>query len=714
MNKIFLSILILIIFLFNQVLKLNANDDTYINSNNIIYNEKENIIELSENSKINFKNINILIDKGIIDYNKNEFEVFGNFYLYEELTILSGENLKGDTSLNKFGANNVSYIYNDDLKVDSDNLDRENNIINFYNNFLTPCELDGFFNCPTWSLRIDKTEYNIKEDKFTHFDTFLQIADYKVFYLPYFTHYGAKAPRKKGFLTPSIEFTVGGDQGIITPYYLPIAKNTDVLIKPKIYLSPNFEFLEKYQLSTRINNKSSGGKTSVFVKNIKNQNNDNINTTFKINTKQVVDRNMTVSASGLFTNSISTTRSINEEPITFEDIYLRSENYNLLVKDDYLKTELSSVESFESVDLSSIPISPSLNYTNLIYLKNYSLFNEFDFTLLKRDKSTTNNPSDSFKLNFNNELLNRYHLKNLSFKNKIIFNNSYSDNHFNSNNSLNHNSVRSNIKLSSDLNYQNTSSITPRLKLIFPLQLENSNKSINEESKSITFNYQNQFSENRFFGNDLFDSSPRIIYGLENSIHLEKQKISFNINQSYETNLNSRYSDLINQSSKFSDYSIETAINTDDFLLKIDSRLDEKTLSKKEMNYSLIFENPINISVNYNETQKEAFKDSSNDTQSLNLAISKKINDNIKLIYKSNLDVKNNYDPYQSTFKMSIADECSQLDINYTNTRFNDNYNTKPKETIGITFSMDYLGFFGYEQTTDLFFTEPGNINYGL
>ena len=161
MNKIFLLISIIAIFLFNQVIKLSANDDTYINSSNITYNEKENIIEFSENSKINFKNTNILIDKGIIDYNKNKFEVFGNFYIYEELTILSGENLYGNTSLDTFTASNVSYIYNEDLKVDSDNLERKDNIINFYNNFLTPCELDGFFNCPTWSLRIDKTEYNI-------------------------------------------------------------------------------------------------------------------------------------------------------------------------------------------------------------------------------------------------------------------------------------------------------------------------------------------------------------------------------------------------------------------------------------------------------------------------------------------------------------------------------------------------------------------------
>ena len=153
MNKIFIIILIFIIFLFNQIIRLNA-DDTYITSSNITYNEKENIVELAENSKINFNNTNILIDKGIIDYKKNEFEVFGNFYLYEELTILSGQNLSGDASLNNFTADNVSFIYNDDLKIDSENLKRNNNIVYFYNNFLTPCELDGYFNCPTWSLKI--------------------------------------------------------------------------------------------------------------------------------------------------------------------------------------------------------------------------------------------------------------------------------------------------------------------------------------------------------------------------------------------------------------------------------------------------------------------------------------------------------------------------------------------------------------------------------
>ena len=715
MNKIFISLFIFIFILFSQILKIVANDDTYINSSNITYNEKENVVELAENSKINFKNINILIDKGIIDYDKNEFEVFGNFYLYEELTILSGQDLKGNTSLDIFSANNVNYIYNDDLKIDSDNLNRENNFLYFYNNFLTPCELEGYFNCPTWSLRIDKTKYDIEEDKFTHFDSFLQIADYKIFYLPYFSHYGAKAPRKRGFLTPTIEFTIGGGQGIYTPYYYPVNQNTDILFKPKISLNQNFELTETYQLFTEINNKSSGGNTYISIDNIKYANNDNINSSFKIDTKQVIDENRIFSAYGHFPNSISTTRSINEEPISFEDIYVKLENYNLINTDDFLKIELSSVQSFDSTDFNTIPISPTLKYMNSISYNDYAFLNEFDFTILKRDESSLNNPSESFKLKLNNEIFN-YHLNdNLLVQNKLSMSNMYSNYYFNNDENLNHNSFKSNVIISSESQYSNTSYINPKIKFIIPIQLENNDKSVNEESESISFNYQNQYSENRFYGNDLFDSSPRVVYGIENHFNSKLTKYSFNINQSLEANMNNSYSNKVNQNSRFSDYSIESKLSINKILFKIDTRLDRDNLSKKEMNYELNFNDKLlNTSLIYNETQSEAFKNLSNDTQSIYFNISKKINENINASFSSNLDVKNNYEPYKSILKISIFDECSQLDFGYSNTRYNDNYNTQPTETISITFSMDYLGFFGYEQSTDLFFKEPGSVNYGL
>ena len=60
---------------------------------------------------------------------------------------------------------------------------------------------------------------------------------------------------------------------------------------------------------------------------------------------------------------------------------------------------------------------------------------------------TISNPSESFKLKFNNELFNNYFSQNYQLKNKLIFNNQYiviiiliiMK-------SLNHNSFKSNIK----------------------------------------------------------------------------------------------------------------------------------------------------------------------------------------------------------------------------------------------------------------------------
>lgn len=712
MNKSFITIFLFLIFLFNLVVKLNANDDTYINSSNIIYNEKNNTIELAENSKINLNNTNILIDRGIIDYNNNSFEVFGNFYLYEGLTILSGKNLKGITNLNNFSASDVSYIYNNDLKIDARAIERQNNNLYFYDNFLTPCELEGFFNCPTWSLRIDKSIYNIEEDKFNHFDTFLQIADYKVFYLPFFSHYGIKAPRKKGFLTPSIEFTIGGNQAIKTPYYFPINESSEITFKPIIFFNQNLEFLEKYELDTLYNQKFSGGNATISMNNIKNIGSENINTSLKIQTQQTLNKNQKISASGLFTNSISTTRSINEKPITFEDLYLRLENYNILKENDYAKLELSTVESFDTIKLDSIPVSPSFKYYNNIDY--YNSINELDFTILKRKESNDENPNESFKIYLENKIIDNLIYDNYFITNKFIISNSFSDYYFNHNKNLNNKSYKSLINLSSSINYNKINNVVPRIKFILPIQLANSDKTINEDSKSITFNYHNQFSENRFFGNDLFDTSPRLVYGIENFFNFMNLNFNLNINQSFEINANNVYMNEINQTSKFSDYSTEASINYFDLVFKIDARIDQKKFSKKEMNYSFIIDKKYDIEFNYNETEKEAFKNNSNDTKSLNIALTKELNNNINFSYSSSLDLKNNYQPFKSTLKIGLYDECSQLDITYTNIRFNDNFNTQPEETIGLVFSLDYLGFFSYQQKTDLFFSEPGEVNYGL
>ena len=131
------------------------------------------------------------------------------------------------------------------------------------------------------------------------------------------------------------------------------------------------------------------------------------------------------------------------------------------------------------------------------------------------------------------------------------------------------------------------------------------------------------------------------------------------------------------------------------------------------MNYSLNYSKLFDLNLNYNETNSGAFKGLSSDTKSLNTSISKNINQNVIISLNSNLDLKDNYSPLKQSLKISLFDECSKLDITFIDERFNDNYNTQPSETINISFYMDYLGFFGYEQKSNVFFEETGSFNYG-
>ena len=108
-----------------------------------------------------------------------------------------------------------------------------------------------------------------------------------------------------------------------------------------------------------------------------------------------------------------------------------------------MKTELSSIKAFDSTDLNSIPFVPSVNYSNFINYKDYSLINDLNFLILKRDTSSGINPSESFKLNLNSELINNFQSNTFSSSNKLLWNNSFNDYYFNKDETLNHNTFSS-------------------------------------------------------------------------------------------------------------------------------------------------------------------------------------------------------------------------------------------------------------------------------
>ena len=178
----------------------NNNDEaTYINSKNIFFDNENNKVILGENSYVNNDEVTIVADGGYIDFKNNKIDIESKFYILQLNEIFSGKNLKSDTTFTNATANEISYIINENFKIQSANLVKNDEVINLFNNYITPCKINGVFNCPTWSLSVKKTSYDQLTDKYTHYNTFLRIADVTMFYIPYFSHYGQKAPRKLVF-----------------------------------------------------------------------------------------------------------------------------------------------------------------------------------------------------------------------------------------------------------------------------------------------------------------------------------------------------------------------------------------------------------------------------------------------------------------------------------------------------------------------------------
>ena len=503
---------------------------------------------------------------------------------------------------------------------------------------------------------------------------------------------------------PIMEFNLEGEVGLITPLYLPINESSDLLIKPKFFLN---QFFEKFSLNTLYERKNTGGNFKLEMDNISKKNDSKVNTSIRFNTKKIIDKNRIISASGLLSNNLSTTRSINEDSLAFEDIYLRIENYDFLNEKDYLKIDISGIESFETSSISStIPILQNINYINNLLFNDKIISNDLDFIILQRDKSLDDSPSESFKISLKNEFIYNKSLKDINSLNKIVFVNNFNEHYFKHNKSLNRKDFNSNLIFSTSLFINKFKNLTPRLKFILPVEISQSNNSINENSNSLTFNYHNQYSENRLFGYDLFDNTPRFVYGIESNFNFKEQSIIFAINQSYDLNTKSNYLSKINQTSNFSDYSLMMSSEYGGINFEINARLDEKNLSKKEMDYSITSNKLVNLKINYHETESESFQNFSKNTKSIDVDVSKKINDNFKIGYLANLDVKNNYNPYETSLKVSLFDECSQLDLVYSNKRFNDNFETVPEDVFSITFQMDYLGLINVGEYNNIFKNE--------
>tara|TARA_B100000579_G_C22830416_1_gene855582 strand:- start:42 stop:2234 length:2193 start_codon:yes stop_codon:yes gene_type:complete len=726
MTRFFLyfSLFFLVHFFPSYSEELEEEISTYINSKNIFFDNENNKVVLGKDSYINNDEVGILSDEGFVDFKNNEIEIKDKFYLLQNEEIFSGYNLKADTGLENVTAENVSYIINANFKIESNNLVKNQNIIKLYDNYVTPCKVDGFFNCPTWSLIVSETSYDQNTDQYKHYDTFLQIADIKLFYLPYFSHYGQKAPRKSGFLTPSFNILnlENNELNITTPYYIPLNDQADVTITPTINLlkTNKFSNLLTYGLI------SSSGDTSISISTSYDETKSEGKTlynTIEMSDKSVIDKNSHLDTKLIFTNNLSQFNDNRDETNPFEEMYINYNKYNTFYENDFTKISLNAVTAFNVEDQSTTPNSiPELKYYNFVspafFGKNIYLKNQINISNIYRNTALYGLPNNRYNFMLKNNYKNRNYLYGFNLTNS--FNNilnldyvNYFDETYEQGNRLKNIQIFSS-EVNKTYNFNPRNIFKTKVEGTFYSDFSRGNIILNEDTKSISLDYHNLFTENRLNGFDIGDDDFRIAYGIEYKNRNKDNPITeINIGQAYNFDNSSEYISNIKSDGRTTDYLSNIDLNFNQISSITQLRLDKNDLSVKEIftEASLSFKDD-SISLFFNQTDEDSFV-GTEESQNIGFSAYKKINDNINMGYSSSFDVLSNYQPYAQSLTFNIFDDCSLLEITYENIRYNDLNNTKPKESIRFKYYMDYLGFFSYDQNFNNLFKNFGEVNYG-
>ncbi len=709
MNKFIYFIIAYFLSIFVAAEELGK--DIYINSKNIYYDKEKNIIILGKNSFIDYKSASIKTDNATIDNNTKEILIPGNFYLNFTTDILRGNYLKGDLNFNNAYAEGVNYIYNKNLKIDSELLLKKNQKIIFSNSFITPCDLNGIFNCPTWSLKVKKSFYNVDKDKFDHFGTFVQIADKKIAYLPFFSHYGSKAERAMGFLTPTVQpININLGSNTTVPYYVPIKNHTELTFKPTFYFQ---RYLKDYFTSTTIlKSKISEGNISLTVDNTYDNRNKNITSksaTFKSKADLILNRNNRLTLDASYVSDVSEYKNSNDTKAATLNSNVQLKTYNFLTEQDLLISKFSATKSLASnaINTSNPYEIPSLKYLNFINInKKISLKNQINIDHISRHVGLDFLPNKIYRINIKNDFRRNYKLNSkYNLKNKIIFytNGKLTETSNKTTNSLAGSSINFNQYYSSEYNkkikYNDKMKFKPRFKVILSGKNSNKDLNVNDNSQSLAFNYNNLYKENRYFGTDVNEESQRLAFGIEHEIeNFYLDTIELNLGKSYDFRKNTRYLKDINQNQNFSDYLSTLAIKINkNTTMNYELRLDHDNLEIKEDSINFNYNSDkSNFSLSKIKTDKRSFKNSTKD-HFLMTNYTYKFNENSNLSYNSEINILDKFKPYKQTLGIDFHDDCSKLSLIYDVEDYNDGAKVKPNKKLTIKYQMDYLGVFGYD-----------------
>ena len=241
-------------------IKINLlNEKIYIETQEIIYNQKENFIKsnsktfLEDNLRNRYYVDNFLfeIDKNILKIENLEFKDIKGNILKTKIAYLntkSGKLFGKDVNLD---LDNSTFDKNNEPRLKGNSITKDENITEITKGVFTTCKRrDG---CPPWQMSAEKIQHDKAKQTIYYKDALLKVYDLPVMYFPKFFHPDPTVKRRSGFLIPTIKNS-NSENFLNTPYFFAIAENKDVTFSPRFYTDDKILLQTEYrQANSRSN-----------------------------------------------------------------------------------------------------------------------------------------------------------------------------------------------------------------------------------------------------------------------------------------------------------------------------------------------------------------------------------------------------------------------------------------------------------------------------
>jgi len=705
--KLIIYILILFSFTSSQYAKellIYADNIDYDSNKNLVAKGKVKLISKNEIITSELVIINEL-EKKIILPKEFRFKDSDDNYYYGTSGEFSSDFENGKIT-------DIKMLLNDGSRIVGKEAYKTGKIDLINKGVITPCDSKIHikdFLCPIWQVEGEKILHD-RDNLFIHQKhAKMRILNFPVFYLPYMvTPSPLRKERKSGFLNPNISFSfldTKSSQSTSLPYYVAIDQDKELLITPTFNYGGGVDASQKfvYEYDQII----SGGNLSVDVStetNFENQDNESWirDSSLILNLNQNFNENFKYSFSSALQTSPTYLRRTNQNSFLNRSNSLSTSfdlmGYDVIRNTDRFNFNITGYQVVkDNEDNKTTPTSlpyvsykfPNKNINNINYENQITFYNIF------RDKATSEHAQEQQKLHHNLKTDKEFYK---SFA-KINFKTELHSQVYNTENkkinSEDYSGTYSRIFPMSGLYFEtpikhkkNNLLLTPKLSFIVNSSQSNSNKISNEESTNNTYTLANSSSLNRYTGTDKLDNSKRMNYGFE----VDKNPFKFEINQSYEFDIDSDYSKDVGLKNYLSDLLTNFQYITNNNEIKHDSRINTDQGKIAYQQLSFINKNILGTStINYLEEKKEVNTILESGSETLDLAFKSK-----EFMNYSSINLNSTFDlliddPKSYSIGYQYFDECFGLNVDFGRSFYEDR-DLKPQDTLTIMFSFKNLG----------------------